>query len=163
MKTLYKEGLSFSLTTLIILLLVCVGLFVGGFFTSAIIMIIGMLGFFVVITIWSIGYYSAVTVTEEGITVGKDAIHFTEINKTFGVQEATAVLSPQQLETLEVGLKSTREGIRILGGAYGRPKTGAKWLAIKKEGDSTTVFVFSTRHREEVRDIVQKMISDSNV
>lgn len=146
---MYSEGRVISSKQLKAILLACGLLLVFGFMYSVIAMILGMLTFFVSVTVWSVGHYNAISLDKDILKVGKDTVDIRSLDTLFGAKNAEDALSAEQMDSLEIGLSGQRPGITILGGSYGRPKTGSKWIALKQTS-ATDIMVLSSVKRGEL-------------
>jgi hypothetical protein len=137
------------------------GVLVGvGFFVSEYVFVCAILLLIASVTLHSMISYSAISLNTSSLVVGKEKYNIHDIDQSFGIQNAENVLSKQEIDRLELGMSSTRErsNIRIAGGAYGRPKTGAQWLAFRQNG-SQEIFVVATRDREALTESITNLMA----
>ena len=151
----YTEGLVIRTGTLWLLLGLTVILATVGVFVSALLLIAGIIGFIAILTAWSIGRYNGIELTDTLLRVGRDTLPISDLDPSFGVKDGDEVLTPEKLAKLEIGISSTRKGLKILGGAWGRPKVGYQWVVVRSK-NSPDLLLIATLHKDI---FMQKMLS----
>lgn len=120
---LYSEGTK----TGIYALLIGIGsllLMVAGAFVHPLPFVIGLLGIPVAVTVFSVGLYSKLVLTEETLQVGNKTLPLRDIDKTYGVlteQQAAAAADNSPADSTGKGANKD-----LFGGAYGRPL----WMSV---------------------------------
>ena len=84
------------------------------------------------ISMWSLRRYSSLQVTPDELRVGRDRLALADLDPNFGVRRGEDELTDGVRASLEVGLSSRRGDLNILGGSFGRPKTGSAWLVVQE-------------------------------
>lgn len=160
---LYQEQNPITKKTSALVVPISFMLMIVGFFLSVYLMILGFFAFLISITVWSIYKYSGVSLDSNTLSVGSDKVLLQNIDKDFGVRHGEDVLSPRELGSLELGLRSFRKksNIKILGGAYGRQKVeGRQWLALKMN-DNSTRYVLQPKDRIDLKNKLDKLLSQA--
>lgn len=111
------------------------------------------------ILLLSLHLYSGIRVTADELAVGRDRLMLTTLDPAFGVQRGEDALPDDVRASLEVGMSSRRGDVRILGGAWGRPKTGSRWLVVRERSGQR--FVVSSRHPDRLADALTSQITAS--
>lgn len=93
---------------------------------AAIILLVGS------VLLLSLQRYSGIRVTQQELSVGRDTVALASLDAGFGVRRGENELPDEIRASLEVGLSSKRGDLNILGGAWGRPKTGSTWLVVQE-------------------------------
>lgn len=128
-----------------------------GFFLSAAVFVGGLLGTVVGVALLGAARYGRITLTDGRLTVGRDRLAVADIDPGFGVVPAADVLDQSTMESLELGWSARRGSVRIFGGAYGRPKNGSTWLALRPRA-SDEIWVFATRRPDELQPLLTREV-----
>lgn len=126
----------------------------GLFWLAVLIVLIGGILFL------SLHLYSSIRVTADELVVGRDRLALTALDPAFGVQPGERALPDEVRASLEVGLSNRRDDVHILGGAWGRPKTGSGWLVIQERSGQR--HVVASRHADELADVLLSRISTAS-
>lgn len=128
-----------------------------GFFFSAAVFVVGLLGTVVGIALVGAARYGRITLTGERLTVGRDRLAVADIDPEFGVVRAADVLDESTLASVELGWSARRGSVRVFGGAYGRPKNGSTWLALRPRA-SDEIWVLATRRPDELEPLLTREV-----
>jgi len=110
-----------------------------------VLLLVVLVGFIVAVMISSTGRYFKISLDNNRLNIGRDSVELSDLDPAFGVRPAEDVLDDSMLASLEVGVSSKRGDLRIMGGGWGRPGNGSKFVVVRDRQDG--LHVIATRNR----------------
>ena len=105
----------------------------------------------------SLWIYSKVQLTTNELIVGRDRLDVSSLDPAYGVRQGEEALPDRVRASLEIGFSSKRGDLKILGGAWGRPSTGTKWLVVQDRGGQQ--YVIASRHPDQLTEALQSLLT----
>lgn len=120
-----------------------------------------ILGVVFAVFLYSSRRYNAIRLDDTQLAVGRDALALSSIDPQLGAVSGTQALDAKTLDSLELGLGASRKAptgnVHILGGSWGRPKTGSKWVAVRRADGGLELV--ATRHPDRFMSALNRALS----